>query len=1084
MASATTMPRAKPASTAATSVARPPPASLAQRRAHRGRRSQVVRDRRLAQRRFLEEVDSTGDDFFCDIDFAHVGDFSACPPKGDLHRKDFCIDAACVDCFSGRVLEGDAPLTPSASPSACEPCTEGLDASSFSFLLANVQGFTSKSAEIAFLIESKGFPSLVAFTETFLDKAKPAEIPGYVQIARLDRRTGERQGGIILFARVGFEKSIVHVGDSDVHERSFFIVHSDRGAILLALWYRRPAHNEVESIHALHDEIDKFGEGTIRTIIMGDMNVHEASWLRHSDGTSLEGRELQAFANVTGLDERVGAPTRGEHLLDLVLSDMAGDLKCSVHPGVSDHDAVIGVANFDLPKVHTVERELFDYKNAPWTRIKAVLAEYDWDTEFAHLSADDAATRFTDIVMEILRRHIRCRTTKVHISTHPWLNDRCRDAIADKLRARGTEEEIRARDQCSAVLYEEYIKYVDRTRIKLRELPSSSKKWWKLSNSIQGRAGNSHGVQPLKRSDGSWARTSIDQAELLSDTFLRKSRLPGETLTEFSELPAGHQQPPDSFLPIRQKAVRQQLRRLKVDKATGPDEISARVLKTCADSLARPLTLIIRTMLQTGRWPACWRFHHIVPLYKKKSKSDPENYRGIHLTSQISKVAERVIGRTFIPKLEKMGVFGDRQFAYSAGKGHRDALALSVLSWILSLEKGNLVGLYCSDVSGAFDRVCEQRLTEKLKRAGLHPQVLRLLCSWLEPRTSAVVLDGQKSAPQTLKNSVYQGTVLGPPLWNIHYADAQVAVNAEGFSEVIFADDLNCSKDFGSHLTEAQIRQQLGACQNSLHRWGAANRVLFDPGKESFHGIHRGRHFGEEFKILGVLFDCQLTMRSAAQEVAREAGWKVRSILRCRRFYSTPQLVKLYKTQVLSYIESRTAALHHAAPSVLDAIDRVQRRFLREVGLTELDALQQYRLAPLPVRRDIAMLGMIHRVCHGRAPAPLAALFTPRAPPRSTGRSWGTVLRGAALRHHKQLTDYIGMGGHTDVIRRSCFGLVTVWNMLPANVAESKTTKACQRSLQKCLLNYAKANGDRDWQHFFCNDARVMPAYAFQRLFV
>ena len=203
-------------------------------------------------------------------------------------------------------------------------------------------------------------------------------------------------------------------------------------------------------------------------------------------------------------------------------------------------------------------------------------------------------------------------------------------------------------------------------------------------------------------------------------------------------------------------------------------------------------------------------------------------------------------------------------------------------------------------------------------------------------------------------------------------------------------------------------------------------------------------------------------------------------MLRCRRFYTTPELVKLYKSQVLSYIESRTPALHHAAPSVLDSIDRVQRRFIREVGLTEIEALEKYRLAPLPARRDMAMIGLIHRVCHSRAPAPLADLFVPRE--RSTDSS-RAVTRGSALRHNLQLIDFINMGGHTEVLRRSCFGLVTVWNMLPVNVAQAKTTKTCQKNLQKSLLNRAKAFPDTNWQHFFSTDARVMPAYAFQRYF-
>ena len=92
----------------------------------------------------------------------------------------------------------------------------------------------------------------------------------------------------------------------------------------------------------------------------------------------------------------------------------------------------------------------------------------------------------------------------------------------------------------------------------------------------------------------------------------------------------------------------------------------------------------------------------------------------------------------------------------------------------------------------------------KIRTGRAHPGILALLKSWLEPRQSVVVLDGCSSAPQPLTNSVYQGTVLGSPLWNVHYADSNKAVQAEGFSEVVFADDLNCSKDMGPTTTETQ----------------------------------------------------------------------------------------------------------------------------------------------------------------------------------------------------------------------------------------------------------------------------------------
>ena len=92
----------------------------------------------------------------------------------------------------------------------------------------------------------------------------------------------------------------------------------------------------------------------------------------------------------------------------------------------------------------------------------------------------------------------------------------------------------------------------------------------------------------------------------------------------------------------------------------------------------------------------------------------------------------------------------------------------------------------------------------------------------------------------------------------------------------------------------------------------------------------------------------------------------------------------MYKAQVLSYIESGTPALYHAAPSVLDRIDRVQRRFLRELGCSEVAALNDFRLAPLVSRRAMAMLGLLHRATLGVAHAQLMTLFSSTTPPRAT----------------------------------------------------------------------------------------------------
>ena len=53
----------------------------------------------------------------------------------------------------------------------------------------------------------------------------------------------------------------------------------------------------------------------------------------------------------------------------------------------------------------------------------------------------------------------------------------------------------------------------------------------------------------------------------------------------------------------------------------------------------------------------------------------------------------------------------------------------------------------------------------------------------------------------------------------------------------------------------------------------------------------------------------------------------------------------------------------------------MQASFLASLDISEQAAFKRYRLAPLCSRRDIAMLGLLHRVVLGTAPQPLESLF-------------------------------------------------------------------------------------------------------------
>ena len=61
-------------------------------------------------------------------------------------------------------------------------------------------------------------------------------------------------------------------------------------------------------------------------------------------------------------------------------------------------------------------------------------------------------------------------------------------------------------------------------------------------------------------------------------------------------------------------------------------------------------------MVDEGFWPQAWRVHRLIPLFKRDEYFKPGNYRGIHITSILSKVAERLIAGHFGKFAMQLGV--------------------------------------------------------------------------------------------------------------------------------------------------------------------------------------------------------------------------------------------------------------------------------------------------------------------------------------------------------------------------------------------------------------------------------------------
>ena len=100
-----------------------------------------------------------------------------------------------------------------------------------------------------------------------------------------------------------------------------------------------------------------------------------------------------------------------------------------------------------------------------------------------------------------------------------------------------------------------------------------------------------------------------------------------------------------------------------------------------------------------------------------------------------------------------------------------------------------------------------------------------------------------------------------------------------------------------------------------------------------------------------------------------------------------------------------------------------------------------FNLAPLELRRKIAMLGLIFRCMKKQAAPRLCGLFE-----RSLfSHRYNTRL--AHRKHDLQIKDLCD-GSQSVLLERSLFGLVRYWNSLSEKVVSARTVSSFQRALQ------------------------------------
>ena len=340
-----------------------------------------------------------------------------------------------------------------------------------------------------------------------------------------------------------------------------------------------------------------------------------------------------------------------------------------------------------------------------------------------------------------------------------------------------------------------------------------NKSFWKY---VKAQKQDSQGVAPL-RQDGSLHSDAKSKAKVLSDQFASVfTRDTPETADIKLEGPS-YEPIPD--LTITVEGVQKLLAGLNPSKASGPDEIPARILKMLHLELAPILTSIFSQSISTGEIPEDWAAAWITPVFKKGPRSDPANYRPVSLTCISCKLLEHILCTHIRSHLDRHNILTPCNHGFRSRHSCETQLLLTTHDIINRRETSKQVDVAILDLSKAFDTVPHKRLLNKLTLYGINGNIHRWISSFLTHRRQQVVIDGAQSSEEPVLSGVPQGTVLGPLLFLLHLNDLPSVLDP-GTVCRLFADDCLLYRNIRSIADQLQLQQDLLNLEKWAANWG------------------------------------------------------------------------------------------------------------------------------------------------------------------------------------------------------------------------------------------------------------------------
>ena len=268
---------------------------------------------------------------------------------------------------------------------------------------------------------------------------------------------------------------------------------------------------------------------------------------------------------------------------------------------------------------------------------------------------------------------------------------------------------------------------------------------------------------------------------------------------------------------ITHEEILSSIKELKMGKSVFTDDIGNEALRHGYVYLKDCFHHLFNVVFQSGCFPSQWTNGLIIPLHKKGDKMDANNYRGIIISSCVSKLMLKILTKRIDGYMSRTGKWSIHQCGFK--KDHRTEDNLFILDtihdkYVKEMKKD--VYLAFIDFSKFFDKINRDMMLYKLLKYDVNGSIYDIIKS-VYKQTGYQVKMGDSVSPLFYgQNGLKQGCCMSPTLSSIYQNDLHDIFNTNDCEPLQLGSITLNSVSWADDLILMSLSNQ--GLQNCLHK--------------------------------------------------------------------------------------------------------------------------------------------------------------------------------------------------------------------------------------------------------------------------